>query len=357
MSSTSNDDLLSFVESVVGEEPLRVEESLGDGFVRLRVSEAERRQAKHDIRSIEDATIEILRNARDAGATTIYLATSREGDQRVLTCIDDGCGMPATMAERIFEARVTSKLDSMAMDRWGVHGRGMALFSIRHNALESRVCASAPDLGTSLIARFDCASVNERADQSTWPKIAKNENGRFVTVKGPHNILRTAIDFSLDSRKRLDVYLGSAADILATLLARGRATQNSEPADGVPIWCRPSLAANAQELVQVAGELGLSVSERTAYRVLAGDVEPLLPLDVCALEVGYARHGSTKEVDLGKDCRGLKVGASDLEDFSHEMERSFDLLAQRYYLQLRGEPKVRVGHDAITVTFEIDKMA
>jgi hypothetical protein len=48
---TERDPLLDFVETVSGEAHLKVEEDLGEGFVRLRISEAERRQAKHDIRS------------------------------------------------------------------------------------------------------------------------------------------------------------------------------------------------------------------------------------------------------------------------------------------------------------------
>ena len=50
------------------------------------------------------------------------------------------------MQERIFDARVTSKLESMKMDRWGVHGRGMALFSIKQNTDEARVVTSGVDL-------------------------------------------------------------------------------------------------------------------------------------------------------------------------------------------------------------------
>ncbi len=61
-------ELISFIASMSGEGNLRVEENLGEGYVRLRVSEAERRQAKHDIQHVEDIVIEMLRNARDAGA-------------------------------------------------------------------------------------------------------------------------------------------------------------------------------------------------------------------------------------------------------------------------------------------------
>ena len=64
----SDNGLVGFVASMGGERNLRVEENLGEGYVRLRVAEAERRQAKHDIRCVEDIVIEMLRNSRDAGA-------------------------------------------------------------------------------------------------------------------------------------------------------------------------------------------------------------------------------------------------------------------------------------------------
>ena len=94
-------DLISFIASMSGESNLRVEENLGEGFVRLRVAEAERRQAKHDIQHVEDIVIEMLRNARDAGAANIYLATSKEEGVRTLLFFDDGCGIPSDMHERI----------------------------------------------------------------------------------------------------------------------------------------------------------------------------------------------------------------------------------------------------------------
>ena len=123
-------ELISFIASMTGEGNLRVEENLGEGFVRLRVAEAERRQAKHDIQHVEDIVTEMLRNARDAHATVMYVATTKEGSTRTLLFLDNGCGVPSDMHERIFDARVTSKLESMKMDRWGVHGRGMALYSM-----------------------------------------------------------------------------------------------------------------------------------------------------------------------------------------------------------------------------------
>ena len=80
-------ELISFIASMSGEGNLRVEENLGEGYVRLRVSEAERRQAKHDIQHVEDIVIEMLRNARDAGADKVYLATTKEDGSSFWTMV------------------------------------------------------------------------------------------------------------------------------------------------------------------------------------------------------------------------------------------------------------------------------
>lgn len=156
-------ELISFIASMSGEGNLRVEENLGEGYVRLRVSEAERRQAKHDIQHVEDIVIEMLRNARDAGADKVYLATTKEEGVRTLLFLDNGSGVPQDMQERIFDARVTSKLESMKMDRWGVHGRGMALFSIRQNTDEARVVTSGVDLGSAFKVCVATDRLGERA--------------------------------------------------------------------------------------------------------------------------------------------------------------------------------------------------
>ena len=37
------------------------------------------------------------------------------------------------------------------------------------------------------------------------------------------------------------------------------------------------------------------------------------------------------------------------------MERAFDLIAERYYVGLSGEPRVSVTRDKITVTFDLEK--
>jgi hypothetical protein len=62
----NNSDINKFFSELDLENILNVEEDLGEGFVKLRISEAERRQALQDIKCTEDIVVELLRNSRDA---------------------------------------------------------------------------------------------------------------------------------------------------------------------------------------------------------------------------------------------------------------------------------------------------
>jgi len=356
----SDNGLLGFVASMGGERNLRVEENLGEGYVRLRVAEAERRQAKHDIRCAEDIVIEMLRNSRDAGAKHIYVATSREGDLRTITILDDGSGVPEDMQQRIFEARVTSKLESVHMDRWGVHGRGMALYSVKENTESAEVVSSAPGKGSSIRVVTDATKLTERVDQSSWPSTGIDENGALVCERGPHNIVRTCCEFAIEERSSCEVYFGSPSEIAATARARAPRTVDAtdlmfiDDVSELPVLERLRAAADASELHRVATSLGLEMSERTAHRIVSGQIKPQRSI-VAKLTHRSGGKLARPEVDLGRDHRGLKLSKDDTKDFSREMERAFSLLADRYYLTLTDAPKVRMGKGKITVTFEIEQ--
>ncbi len=356
--TVDNNNLLDFVTSVAGDAYLKVEENLGDGFVRLKVSEAERRQAKHDIRNVEDIVVELLRNARDGHAQRIFLATGREGDLRTITLIDDGVGVPRAMQERIFEPRVTSKLETMVMDRWGVHGRGMALFSIKSNTDEARLVASGAHKGAAFCVVANAVTLTERSDQSTWPTLEKDESGSLRIARGPHNIIRRTVEFALE-HPGIDVFVGSASETLSTLVMLSRFELGEsellfcENLDRLPVWQRPGAAADAGELADTAAGMGLTVSERTAHRILAGEITPLR--SVRATLSGSVQPAAPAPPDIYRDRRGLKIDHSDLAAFRSELEKAFDALADKYYLHLRCEPKITVGREDIRVRFEVDK--
>ncbi len=356
--SKDSESLLDFVSSMGGERMLRVEENLGDGFVRLRVSEAERRQAKHDIRSVEDVVIELLRNSRDAGAKHIFLASSKEGDIRTLTIIDDGRGIPEGMRERIFDARVTSKLDTMRIDPWGVHGRGMALYSIRENVMNASVVDTGVGKGTSISVIVDTRELPEKTDQSSWPSIGTDEEGRRGVARGPHNIIRACCEFALEERG-LSVYLGTPSEIAATIRRRMQPSVNAadllfvDDLQELPLLERLSAASDTRELLDQARGIGLEMAERTAFRITSGKVAPMR--NVLARLEHKKGPATPHDIDLSKDRRGLKVSQDDVKSFSRIMERDFSFLADRYYLTLSDEPRVHVTKRKITVTFDIEE--
>ncbi|MHB1340178.1 MAG: ATP-binding protein [Coriobacteriia bacterium] len=350
--------LIDFISSVSGDAYLKVEETLGDGYVRLKISEAERRQAKHDIRGVEDIVVEMLRNARDAHAQRIFLATTRDGDTRTLAVIDDGIGVPAHLHQAIFEPRVTSKLETMVMDRWGVHGRGMALYSVRSNVQHADIASSDLHKGCAMRVIIDTATLSERADQSTWPEIERDESGRLAVMRGPHNIVRRVLEFACE-HPEIDIYLGSPAEVLATAHWTAREVLDTselmfcDDPTRMLVWQRPAVSADAAELVASAKELGLDISERTAHRVLSGELGALRP--VLAVVTAKEPPAPAATPDIYRDRRGLRIHHTDLATFRSELERAFDVLSERYYLHLKGEPRVTVGSNEIRVRFSVEK--
>ena len=335
---TSKDSLLEFVSSFSGGDGLRVEERLGSGYVRLRVAEAERRQAKHDIRCVEDATIELLRNARDAEAHRIFVGTSKVADIRELIVVDDGCGIPQDMWTRVFDARVTSKLDSVHVDRWGVHGRGMALFSIKENASAARVMASDIAHGTSLWCSFDTREVTERKDQSTWPEVV--QEGGTYTLRGPKNIIRTCVEFAIDTKEDCLVYVGSPSEMIATMRRRVQVT-SATPAPAVE---GPARATDPKMLRAAAEVLGVSMSERTALRIMNGEIAPVMH---AASRMLPKASPKAKGASVS---RKLVMSDRDREQLGDALKRAIDEIGERYYVKPTGDPRVTITDGRISVS-------
>lgn len=355
-------NLAAFIDKATHESRLRVESDLGDGFVRLRVSEAERRQAKQDIRCVEDAVIELLRNARDAHARSLFLATTKSGSLRRLVLVDDGDGIPEHLQEAVFEPRVTSKLDTMKMDDWGVHGRGMALYSIKANAEEARIAASLVGGGSSFCVSFDVSRVGEKKDQSTLPCLVKGDDGVWSVGPGPHNIAKTVAEFALANRRVCTVYMGSPVEVAATMLSFARSSGGRACVSSVEQTSpakRLALVKDSSEFASLAGALGLEMSARSAHRVLQGQVVPLPPFLETLPRRRQGEAAASKRSKAGvqeRDYRGLKIAPEDLDDFSRDLKRAWRELADRYFLEPDVEPSFRISHDGVHVTFPVSKL-
>jgi len=348
-------NILDFVSSITDTARQRIEEKLPHGFVRLRVAEAERRQAQQDIRSVEDIVRELVRNARDAGARNVFVASQKErGRYRRLTVIDDGSGVPADMHQLIFEPRVTSKSKDFEEDRYGVHGRGMALFSIRSRVSDARVISSISGRGTAISLTVDTSKVPERSDQTTMPRL-EHSDGKEDVGGGPHNVPRVLLEMSVDS-PGIDFYLGSFADVLATM--RRLSSEEGERVQGV-IWSDVIELDDARELARAATEvLGLHISERNAYRVLKEELLPLPPVYGQASSAnGYSQIQKSKTIPGAEKIRIRnplrRLGKEDLEDIENETKRAVGRVLGRYYLRTAGPPRVRKSRGKITISFYV----
>lgn len=321
-------DFLHFLEEAGGAPSSRISERLGEGFVRLAVKESQIRQAQDDITCVEDGLKELLRNARDAGAKNIFVATKKSGTERKLVVIDDGSGIPKDYQDVIFEPYVTSRLESAHSDLWGFHGRGMALFSANEQFKKAQVAFSEVGAGTAVELVADTGELSENKEQSVVPRVSKEGE-----VRGPNNLLRVAVEFAFG--EGIPVYFGSFSEVAATLLQK-----------------RLFLQSESGEVLQKeASLLGLTLSKRTAFRVLSGEIKPLQ--EVQAL---FSPSTKAQSVDLDADKRSLLLSKADKEELSQKIERVFEDLAQKYFAHIAEKPRVtyKNGQFVVSVTLKED---
>ena len=124
--------------------------------------------------------------------------------------------------------------------------------------------------------------------------------------------------------------------------------------DRLVVWQRPAACADAAELGRGRAESSASRSPsapRTASLLANLRRSSRCSRSSTAEEEPEAKPGP----DIYRDRRSLHIHHGDLAAFKRELARAFDLLAERYYLNLKGEPKVTVGRDAISVRFSVEK--
>ena len=222
---------------------------LGAGFARLMGIEGARRGHSR-IAHVEDALLELVRNARDAGAASIYVAsTLKDKRYRTLTVIDDGHGIPESHRDLILEPGVTTRhLDPVVDPEDSTpHGAGLSLYQIKTRSLKTSVLSTSNP--TAIQATFDTNTLPERALQSRTRPSKSNLRATLQSFAEATN----------RHRHTLDAYYGPPARILTTLL-HNRIIQREEDSAG---------------LREVAGGVGLELSTRSVQRVLRGEVRPV----------------------------------------------------------------------------------
>jgi hypothetical protein len=295
---------------------------LGAGFARLTGVEGARRGPSR-ISYVEDALLELLRNARDAGATRIYVASTLTNKRfRTLTVIDDGHGIPESHRDLILEPGVTTRhLDPVTHPEdppATPHGAGLSLYQIRTRSLDTRVLSASNP--TSIQTTFDTNTLPERALQSTTRPSKTNLRAT----------LRSFAESTNRHGKTLEAYYGSPARILATLL-HNRIIQP---------------AADIERLREVAGGLGLALSARSMRRVLRGEVRPVEA--VTREDGGVGEIGPLREAVGGGGSRGgpeLRLGEEERAGIADILRRA----ALAGYLEVEDlQFKSRPGEISIT---------
>ena len=269
---------------------------LGAGFARLTGVEGARRGPSR-ITCVEDALLELLRNARDAGAARIYVASTLKNRRyRTLTVLDDGHGIPESHRDLILEPGVTTRhLKPVAEPgdpSISTHGAGLSLYQIKGLSLRTKVLSTSSP--TSIQATFDTKTIPERALQSTTRPSKSNLRATLQLFTIRTNASSQSI--------LLHSYYGPPARILATLLYH-----RIIPARRYSVGLREAALA-----------LGLGVSMRSVQRILRGEVRP-----VESVSAGESAGGAGRQ-----RARGEVRGGPVLELGEEESARIADILRQ-----------------------------
>ena len=186
-------------------------------------------------------------------------------------------------------------------------------------------------------------------------------------MRGPKNILRTTCEFAIESRAAVNVFIGSSTDIAATLYAFGlgklsaedRLSGENDPC--LPVCKRLSACSSLPAFHRTADSLGLSMSERSARRILDGQIAPLSPL-LAKIKIEGLRTTDTlgkegadtqRKAATPRQAKGLKVADEDAARFAHQVSQAYAELADAYYLDAGVEPHIRVSKDAIHITIPV----
>jgi Histidine kinase-, DNA gyrase B-, and HSP90-like ATPase len=257
---------------------------LGAGFARLIGVEGARRSPSR-IAHVEDALLELARNARDAGAAHIYVAsTLKDRRFRTLTVLDDGHGIPESHRDLILEPGVTTRHLNPVTEPGdpSTHGAGLSLYQIKNHSIETRVLSTSSP--TSIQATFDTNTLPERTLQSSTRPSKSNLRAtldRFTATTNAQSL-------------KLHSYYGPPGRILATLLHH-RIIQTHKDSAG---------------LREAAFGLGLGISVRSVQRILRGEVRPLEGISGGERGVGVGgrrpvgRRAGGPVLDLGEEESG-----------------------------------------------------
>jgi len=373
----NSNELKKFLSELNIGNKLNVEEDLGDGYVRLKISEAERRQALQDINCVEDIIVELLRNSRDADSRNIFIGTKKiEDKRRKIYFIDDGKGIPPNLQNLIFQSRVTSKLENGKKDPYGFHGRGMALFSVKLNVDEIRIVFSDRLKGASIYLDVDISKITEKKDQSIMPQIIKMD-GDLSIIGGVNNIIKTVIEFQLQN-KDINFYYGSPTQILSTMrsIIKKDGRDDSYPKfdkweklkkfvdrNNIKVNEIPVLTDNYNLMETISRNIfNMDISQRGIQRIIYNEIGELKPLKITVdnNDVEIVANNGKKVPDKGNKIKlhdELKLAGrfedGDIKSIIKSVEEKINELGYKYFITTGNNTECKKVNNTIKLFIEL----
>ena len=263
-----------------------------------------------------------MRNARDAGARNIFIASVlRLRRYRTLTVIDDGPGIPEHYKDLIFEPGVTTRHLGPSPDPTRPTHAGLSLYHLRNAARKAEVLSTASP--TSIQATFDTRILPERTLQSPDPPSRTSRTNLPATLR----------DFAGGPTPHL--FYASPAQIVATLLKHHIIPNNEE--------------TGTATIQQEAVGLGLRVSLRTVQRILRGDIPPAGVLSARRQKRRRTREAapeaSEESVHAGP---AFRLGAEEISQIAAILRRA----ARASYLEV-GDLKLEARPGEISVRAQV----
>ena len=178
-------------------------------------------------------------------------------------------------------------------------------------------------------------------------------------MRGPRNILRTSCEFAIESRSTCSVYVGSPVEVAATLFYYGSATLSAidkafcRDVSQLPLSKMLATAGEPEELRALAQSLGLEMSERTARRIMNGEIAALEPILDCVEITRDNKPAAKKRTQTKQGRKAIRFDKNDANLLKSTAREAFGEIARRYYLEGDIEPQMRVSYDKITLTLPI----
>ena len=136
------------------------------------------------------------------------------------------------------------------------------------------------------------------------------------------------------------------------------------------VWRYTGEIEDARELVDFASEkIGVEISERTAYRILSGDVKPLSSVMDAAPKSGFegdekqvepSRIGSVTSRSSGHWIRernlSKRISVEDMRYISQETKKAIDQMGEKYFLRCLDYPRIRRRGQKLNLTVYLEEL-